>query len=84
MNPKIAGMEQYKGQPFSLPLPKSWAHVLLGVEPETTKPNVKRRKDGILLVASKENAGDFPRVVSPQMAKLVKFEAMGTCIFRKR
>ena len=47
---------------------------MLGVEPETTKPNVKRRKDGILLVASKENAGDFPKVVSPQMAKLVKFE----------
>lgn len=52
-------LKRYKGPAFSLPLPKSWAHLLLGVEPGTIKPNVKRRKDGILLVAREENIGDL-------------------------
>ena len=59
MKPKTAGIETTQRASFLLLLHESWAHLLLGVEPETTKPNVKRRKDGILLVARKGNAGDL-------------------------
>ena len=41
-------------------LPRNWVHLLVGVEPiDTTKPKFRRRKDLLLLVASKENTGDF-------------------------
>ena len=46
-------------------LPKNWVHLLVGVEPiDTTKPKRGRRKDLLLLVASKENTGIFPKAVS--------------------
>ena len=47
--------------PFSLSfrvLPKNWVCLLVDVEPkDTTKPEIKRRKD-LLLAANKENTGD--------------------------
>ena len=46
--------------------PKNWVHVLVGVEPkDTTRPKIRRRKD-LLLAASKENMGNFPKAVLPQ------------------
>ena len=39
--------------------PENWVCLLVGVEPkDTTKPEIRRRKD-LLLAASKENTGDF-------------------------
>ena len=41
-------------------LPENWVHLLVGVEPkDTTKPKIGRRKDLLLLVASKENTGEL-------------------------
>ena len=41
-------------------LPDFWDHLLVGDEPEdTTKSRIRRRKDLLLLAASKENTGDL-------------------------
>jgi len=45
-------------------LPENWVRVLVGVKPkDTTKPKI-RRKDLLLLAASKERTGIFPKAVS--------------------
>ena len=45
-------------------VPKNWVHLLVGVEPiDTTKPKIGRRKDLLLLAASKENTGDLSQSI---------------------
>ena len=43
-------------------LPENWVHLLVGVKAkDTTKPKIRRGKDVLLLVASKEHTGDLPQ-----------------------
>ena len=47
-------------------LPENGVHLLVGVKPkDTARPKIRRRKD-LLLAASKENMGNFPKAVLPQ------------------
>ena len=41
-------------------LPKNWIYLLVGVKPkDTTKPEIRRRKNLLLFAASKENTRDL-------------------------
>ena len=54
--------------------PYNWVHLLVVVESENTiKPNSGKRKDLLLLSASKENTRDLPKIGFLQTAKLGKF-----------
>ena len=55
-------------------LPQSWFFLLLDVKPiVTNKPNIRRRKDLLLLAASKENIKNLSQSSISPLAKLGKF-----------
>ena len=55
-------------------LPENWVCLLVGDEPiETTRPQLRRRKDLLLLEASKENTGDLSQSSVTPPAQLGKF-----------
>lgn len=70
--PTPPGIVRESAHTLSSSVTRKLAHFLENVEPVgTTKPKIRRRKD-LLLAASKENTGIFPKAMSPQPAKLGK------------
>lgn len=53
---------------------KNWVQLLVGVEPiNTTKPKTERRKDLLLLAASKENTGHLSQSNDSPTARIGEF-----------
>lgn len=65
-------------------LPENWVLLLVGVKPKNpTKPKRGRKKDLLLLVASKNNTRDLSQSSASLNNKMGKFYAKSTCIFMK-
>ena len=61
-------------------LPPNWVCLLMGVKPiDTTKPKIGRRRDLLLLAASKENTGDLSQSSGSRNSKIGEVFCLFVC-----